>query len=545
MIAGLQKKAITTPARWVQEYIRNVDGTPMSFKRFPWQKEMIDSTAPHNVAAKGAQLGISHAVLCRGMCANDLEKRDVLYVLPSMHPHGSDFSSARFDTLVNASPHLKSIYDKSNVGHKSTSTNNFYIRGGQSRTGGKSVPAGLLVQDEIDEIPRDFIVLVRERLSGQDYKQEWDISTPTIPDHGIDKLWQESTQEHFWFPCPSCTLNGKSRWIHLTYPDCLVIVGDDPDSTKLLTESYLRCPLCHVKIEHKSKPDLFVPARFIAGVDGKEKRGFHINQLYSTTVTPGEVAASATRAEFSDLEKQEFLNSKMGQAYASAGSRITEDAVNACKSSHLNGATRRTHDVVTMGVDVGAWLHYEIDEWHIGDTVGNDVNSNSTPRVLKTGKVRSFEELGTFMVEFGILMCVVDAMPETRKAFEFSQQFWGWVRMCYYAQGVTGKMLNETKWGNGEPIINVNRTSWMDQALGRFKVKKILLPMDVPFEYVEHIKTPSRIWTRNKDGNPVASWKTPDNKHDHHAHARTYAEIALPLALSVGTNEDIGSPMDD
>lgn len=554
MVAGLQKKAATIPSRWTLDRVRNVDSTACSFRRFPWQKEMLDSKAPHNCACKGAQLGISHCVLCRAMFANDVEKRDVLYVLPALHPDASNFSNARFDVLVKASPYLSDIYDRGNVGLKRTSTNCFYIRGAQSRSGGKSVPAGFLALDEIDEIPKWFITLVRERMSGQEVKTEWDISTPTVPEHGIDKLWLESTQEHFFFPCPSCSTSGPNgstqpRLIqlfitNLAQPECLEIVGDDPDSTRTLTESYLKCPECGAKLEHKAKPELFKEARFIAAVAGKEKRGFHVNQLYSTTVTPGEVAAAALRASYSEIESQEFWNSKMGRAHAPEGAKVTESIVNQCRGTHLNGQAMPAHSVVTMGVDVGSWNHFEICEWKLGDFIGDDPNTMATPRVLKTGKVRSFEELDTFMLDYRINMAVVDSMPDTRKSYEFAQRFWGFVKMCYYSMGVQGKVLVESSWEKGEPIINVNRTFWMDVALGRYKSNRIILPQDLPQEYVEHVRTPTRIIRFNKDGNPVASWFTPDGKADHHAHARTYCEIALRLALSMGQNEDIDNPLD-
>lgn len=539
LIAGLQRKAAVTPSRWTLEHVRNLDGTGCSFDRYPWQREMLESRAPHNCAIKGAQLGISQCVLCRAMFANDVEKRDVLYILPALHPDASNFSNARFDALVQASPYLRDIYDRGNVGLKRTLTNNFYIRGAQSRSGGKSVPAGFLVRDEMDEIPKWFLKLVMERMSGQLVKTLWDISTPTIPEHGIDKQFAESTQEHFFFPCPRC-----SRQVELTFPECLEIVGDDPDSTRTLTESYLKCPACQGKLHHGEKAEMFRSAHFVPAVTGKEKRGFYVNQLYSSTVTPGEFAADALRSNYSEIDAQEFWNSKVGKAHAPEGSKITEALVNACRTSHLNGNTQAIHSVVTMGVDVGSWLHFEICEWKLGESYGNDPNSMATPRALRVGKVRSFDELATFMMDYRINMCVVDSQPDTRKAFEFSQKFWGFVKMNYYAQGVTGKMLVESKWDQGEPIINTNRTSWMDVALGRIKSNRILLPQDLPQEYVEHMRTPTRIIKFNKDGNPVASWYTPDGKADHHAHARTYCEIALPLALSMGQNEDIDSPLD-
>lgn len=540
LIAGLQRHAVKSPSRWAEEYVKNPDGSGINFRRFPWQREMLDSRATYNVAAKGAQIGVSHMALMRGICANDMEHRDVLYVLPNMNPLGSDFSSARFDAMVRASKHLQSLYTQgSNVGHKSTTTNSFYIRGAQSKAGGKSIPVGMLVLDEINEIPKEFIPLVMERLSGQEEKLTWAISTPTVPDHGISKLWEESTQEFFCFPCPHC-----SKWINLTFPESIHIVGDDPDSLVTLTESYLKCPECQGQLDHKQKPELFAKAHFVPTVGGKDKRGFYVNQLYSTTVTPGEIAAAAIRAQLSDIDAQEFHNSKLGQAHAPKGSKLTDQEIERCKGTHLNGQLEPTWQIVTMGVDVGAWCHWEVVEWRLGDSYGVDVNTDAVGRVLACGRVRTFDELDALMIRWRVHFAVVDAMPETRASFAFSQRFWGAVKLCYYAQGVQGKILTESKWGQGEPVVNVNRTAWLDQSLGRVKRAQLILPMDVPFEYIDHLKAPCRIWKRDSSGNPVAYYETPDKKHDHHAHARNYSEVALALAASLGGNKDISSPLD-
>jgi hypothetical protein len=45
-----------------------------------------------------------------------------------------------------------------------------------------------------------------------------------------------------------------------------------------------------------------------------------------------------------------------------------------------------------MGVDVGSWFHYEIDQWFLPDAgiPGTDLNIMSRCRVLKYGKVPRF-----------------------------------------------------------------------------------------------------------------------------------------------------------
>lgn len=531
---GLRRRGIITPSAWAVEYRRTPQGGPWLLERFPWTREMMNSKAEFNLACKGAQLGITELGLSVGFFYNDIKGVDVLYVLPNKSPDASDFSSARFDAAVIASPHLSGLYDRSNVGHKRAGTANFYIRGGQSRAGLKSVPVGVLILDEIDEMDQDNIPLALERTSGQFEKLVWAISTPTLNNHGIAKLFQESSQERFVFQCPRCSV-----WIDLTFPECLQVVGDDPDSTVVLKESYLKCSHCHGRIEHGDKVALFKNARWVAGVTGKEKRGFSINQLYSTTVHPGHVAASWLKAQTNPADEQEFWNSKMGQPHETAGAKVGDAQLDAVTRDHVNGQTNaRAGTVVTMGVDVGKFLHFEVDEWQVGITDG-DINVGSFPRILKAGKCRDFDELDTLMADYDVHVCVIDAHPERRKAFEFALRWYGKVKMCLYSRGVSGKAYHEQASDIGEPLISVDRTSWLDQAIGRFRNCKISLPKDVGFEYRDHIKALARIWQKDADGNPVGTYVTPGGKADHHAHARNYAEIALPIACNMSVANDI------
>lgn len=548
IIAGLNSRSITTPSRWAQAHARNQDGSHISYRKYPWQREMLDSKAPWNVAAKGAQMGVSRMALLRGMAANDLENRDVLYVLPNMHPLGSDFSNTRFDGEVRASTYLTELYISSNVGLKQTATNFFYVRGAQSKAGGKSVPAGFLIIDEINEVPKEFLPLVRERMSGQDLKTEWDISTPTLPECGISKLWDESTQEYFMFPCPHCSTSGaggptKPKLIHLTYPECLEIVGEDPDSPLVLKQSYMKCPDCKGRLEHSTKAELFKDAHFVPSVNtDKDKRGFHVNQLYSATVTPGEFAASAIRSRFSEADAQEFWNSKLGLAHVTDGAKVTDEMLEKCKRNYVNGTFEDSLVVRTLGVDVGSRMHFEIDEWWIPQDVDPaDPNASCVPKVVACGFVHDPSQLDALMSDWRINAAVIDAMPETRMSFAFAQRWAGHVKMCYYAQGTHGRILTEGKFQNGEPVVNANRTAWLDCALGRFRSESILLPLDLPFEYQEHVKVMARVWKRAANGEFVVSYENQD-KADHHAHARVYAEMALYFALGIGTHQRIRSP---
>ena len=83
----------------------------------------------------------------------------------------------------------------------------------------------------------------------------------------------------------------------------------------------------------------------------------------------------------------------------------------------------------------------------------------------------------------------------------------------------------------------------MDLSLGRFHRQRIVLPRDLSQRAQLHLKTPVRVTKKDKSGNTVAKYVTGENDADHMAHARTYSEIALPLALKVGAAHDTRSPL--
>lgn len=537
--AGLSRKSITTCSQWAEKY-RILGGKdfpgPWRFKHHPWLKDMHDSQAPMNVGKKSAQMGYTETVLNLTFFKIDIERVDCLYVLPSKTPDASDFSTGRFDPALELSPHLINLFsDVKNIGHKRAGPTNLYIRGSKSRSQLKSIPVGFIVLDEVDEMVERNIPLAMARQDGQLTKNAWAISTPTIPTFGIDELFGQTTQEHFFFKCPGC-----SRLIELEFPKSLVVTGTDLFDPNL-ENSHLVCLHCKCKLEHKNKSEWLETGRWIPSYTDREERGFYIHQQYSPTVTPYELAKASIKAEFNPADEQEYWNSKGGLAHTVDGAKLTDEMIKACYGPYKKREIKNV-GFTTMGVDVGKWIHYEIDMWFPPEYVKNDINLESLCRVVTMGKVQSFEELDVFMKEFRINFCVIDANPERRKAFEFASRFWGYVKMCFYGRGIQGKQIHINNVdSSGEPTITVDRTSWLDMSLGRFRSKRIELPMDTDLEYIMHLKSLVRVYEKDQDGNPVGKYIKKERDEDHLAHARNYAEIALPFACSIGQNQDISN----
>jgi hypothetical protein len=505
---------------------------PWSFKYHPWAREMHDCDAEMMIGQKGAQLCFTEVALNKSYYNIDVHGNSVLYVLPTSTPDASNFSTSRFDPALELSPHLRGLFsDVKNIGHKRAGSANMFLRGSRSRNQLKSIPVSFAAIDEVDEMVQKNIPLIFERMSGQLTQQSFLLSTPTIEHFGINAYYQQSSQDHFFFVCPHC-----SRLTEFTFPECLEITAEHYSEPRI-RDSFLKCKECQHKLSHEDKPSyLAKTGRWVSGYTDRMMRGFHVNQMYSSTVKPYQIASSYLKGQESPADEQEFWNSKMGMPHEPEGARLSDANIHDCMGSFGMVKSAPPHALVTMGVDVGKWLHYEVTQYGLSSW-GTDVSLSAEGKLLKTGKVQHFEELDALMKQFKVNFCVIDANPERRKAFEFAQRHFGHVRLCFYGRGVNGKAI--TMHNQEQHTLTVDRTSWLDLSLGRIRNQKIRLPVDVPIEYKEQLKALVRITEKDKDGNPVAKYiKTGE---DHFAHARNYNEIALQLAASFAQNQDIGN----
>jgi hypothetical protein len=512
---------------------------PWRFTYHPWLREVHDAKTQEVVILKAAQMGFTEALLNVSLYYIDIERRNVLYVLPTKTPDATDFSVSRFDTAINLNPRLHELFGQTrNVGHKRAGTANLWIRGSNSRSGLKSLPVSLMVFDEYDEMNMENMVLAEARTDGQIGELSWRVfklSTPTSPDYGVSALYEDSTQEHFFFPCPHC---GKQ--IEFLFPESLVITSDDVNDIKI-KDSHLVCLECKQKLEHSEKKyflskGVWIPTKVV----NQDRRGFHISQLYSSSdkTTPWRLASAFIKSQTDNLEAQDLYNSKMGIAYVPPGHRVELSEVEEAKSrsNRLKNDPAPKNKWITMGADVGEpWIYYEVDSWSF-PKLSHDLNIAAECQVLTAGKVLSFHELGNIMKQWQVLMAIVDAQPERRLAYEFACQFNGHVKLCFYTNNISNRMINIAE-GEGTYQVSVDKTSWLDVALNRFHNNSISLPKDLESEYGQHQRGLVRRYRKNNAGNTVGYYQKVGP--DHFADARCYSEIALPVAASFATNEDI------
>jgi len=502
---------------------------PYSWRWHPWVRELHDSWTPESYVMKGAQLGVTEVAINRSFYTLDVLKRDVMYVLPTATAAG-DFSKTRFASALSLSPYIGDMFtDVNSVQLKRAGANSLYIRGSKSRTGLKSAPVSELVLDEVDEMDIDrVLVLAKERLSGQIHKHTWGISTPTVPEHGIHKLFIDSTQEHFQFRCPGC-----NQFIELIWPDNIAIVGEYGSDPRC-AESYLKCCKCGKRLEHAEKPNYLADGRWIATKTNPNIRGFHINQLYSFTVSPGELVSAYLKSRNDELASTEFFNSKLGLPFVGAGARITGEMVNNAIRDYSVADLRPAfagERLITLGIDQGIINYAVVCEWKQVTPDLSDVSSAFTCRVLWAGSYpgEDWSPLYQLMREWQVLYAVVDWQPETNEARRFARKFSGYAGLCRYERGKSPREIATSDEDSGAPLHKVDRSSWLSTSLGRFKCNPttIELPRDLPGPFASHIQCLVRTYERDDDGAVSVVYKTTGDGVDHYAHALNYAEIAL------------------
>jgi len=541
-VQALELTTLKRCSRWAEK-VRFIPNTitkklsPWTFIYHPWLKQLHDDNSQEIAIQKAAQMGFSEYAINRTLFYLSELKRDVIYALPNQTPNAGVFSKARLNPSVETSPYLADLFRKvKSESHKMTRDNcNLYITGAKSRMGFKEKPCSLILLDEVDEMTDEAINLARYRLSGNIEKQLIALSTPSVEGMGVNVLYEESSKNQFMFRCPHC-----SKSITLAYPSCLVICGDDIMDPRV-SESHLICPECKHKLEHKDKPTFLKKSWWQPLHPDRNVSGYHINQLYSYTQSPVDLAMQFLRGRFSLQAMIEFYNSSLGLTYETEDTKLSDKQINDQIRGFMNDDLKRASKfkMIVMGVDVGQQRH------HVS-ILGLNLNPNAKTRditvaaegeLLYHGTVGEIEELRQLMHKWRPRKVVIDAQPDLKKVATICKAFTGLAYACYYK---TGKTTKEITLGNVDSFtLSVHRTYWVDAALDMVRSKRLTLPSDLSLEYRSHLKAIVKKYDVDNDGNLTANYITRSKESDHFCHSLTYCLISCGLLSGSGSNSDL------
>ncbi len=495
------------PLIWIHANKLKLGGGPYKVARHEYQQGLFEEDHRKQVCIKGAQMGITEVWVLKtlhGMIHGQYPA-GALYLFPTQNDVG-DFSKARFDPLIGENPGIGVYVQSTDSQHIKRVGNGFlYLRGARATKaiGGekkssaqlKSIPVDRIVFDERDEMSDDMVTLAEERVSHSEIQELMYLGTPTIPDFGVDKMFQVSDQRVWQIKCKAC---GKETCLELEFPNCVQM---NPK-----TERWFRaCRKCGKEIFPKDgRWEPLYPER------SKDLVGWWISQLNSTYIDPGKILRLYEEPPHGDLS--EIMNSKLGRAYIAAENRLTANLVWGCCGEDYMKA--RADGPSFMGVDVGKILHVVIGE-------------RTTRKLLKVTKairVTSFHDLHDLARKFNVKCMVIDYKPEIRKVRELQESERFPVYACDYVERKTGS----ASWDENDMFVKVNRTEICDathEAVinpGRLELPK---KNDEMREYVKEMCNMAKtLITDPITGGKEYRYRTLGA--DHYRHATNYAYLA-------------------
>lgn len=483
-------------------------GDVVDFTRYPYLAEIIDQHCRKTTIIKGAQMGFTVACILRCLEEARTENlRGILYLFPT-DGEVQDFSKARFSPLMAQNEHVWGSDVVGNVdaaGLKEIGSSFIYFRGAGQKGGAKqksmsklkSMPVDRLYGDERDEMDDSRWDAAEKRLDGSTCPEQTILSTPTIPDYGVDLEYQASDQSSVQWRCATC--NG---WTCLedTYPECI--------AEPLNGEPFYLCGKCRGQLKRSRmewvarKPEL-----------SKAHRGFWASQLCSPTKTPADIIRAAAEATERG-RMREFYNQTLARPYAEVEDQITQQQLEDLLTDEPRPL--RHEGPAAMGVDPGKPHWYEIRV---------RISDKDTVQIAR-GRADTFDELAQIAKKYNVESGVMDQGADTSSVIDFCRNHPGWYGCLY----VNAKKT-DPDWIHDERLVKVGRTWLLDESHRAIVGKRVKFYAKDEFwadQFVPQMMNLKRIVIEDDEtGQREARWVvTGGRKNDHLRHANAYAHLA-------------------
>ena len=500
-----------SPFYWAEHNHIMLPAGPYSIKNHEYQVDILNAREKIKCAKKGAQLGITESEVLstlHGLIFNRYTS-GVLYLFPTADDV-SEFSKARFAPLIadNYNAIGKYVHTTDSATIKRINRALLYLRGARATSdidGSKkdssklrSIPVDKLVFDECDLMDPKMIDLALERISHSSIQEQVYLSTPSIPDFGIDKLYQNSDQRLWMIKCRHC-----NEWtcLEIEFPE-LIVQHEDGSGMRL-------CRKCKKEIyPHDGQWCAQFPSR-------KNNAGWWISQLNSIYVDPWKILQMFLNPPNGNI--QEVYNSKLGMAYIAAENRLQASELWPLCSTEPSPLSHE--GPCAMGVDVGNNFHVTIitrptdKSYEIIKVV--DVGSN---------KMDDFSPLHDLAMQYNVKSCVIDFAPVQQKVRAFRESEGFPVFGCIYQEHQRGP----ASWDVVDGIVRINRTEICDQTHSLCTTKgKLKIPRRSPNveDWVDQMCNIAKVLEENKDTGSK-EYRYRKLGADHYRHSLNYAILA-------------------
>ncbi len=515
---------------WCKEKIF-IRGNPWSLDRHEYLREIYQAleTEPYFVARKAVQVGLTTAVLAEGLYRCDKHGMTVVYFMPT-GGLGADVSDDRVGRMLSESPDLEAATKergrrgRDNKGLRHIGAGAIYMRGLFAETHVASIDADLVALDEIDIADQENRQDAVGRVEHSELQHIREICRPTVPEYGIDEIFQRSDQRYYHLICPECgertcldlALDNTGR---VPIPQAFMRVPDGAAWAAPGQEYYRGCLSCQAPLDMSA-------GEWIPENPGARIRGYHVSALYTQVQSPHYPDPAdrimALIADADTTRKRRYVvTSIFGLPFGAGARRVTDKMLNRATGSH----GFRSGDASYIGVDQGDILHVVVAE----------KNAMGALEIIGAYITDLWADLFDIYERHNGVMFVGDAMPEKSEMRRTAIELDGYI--CYYSRG---KALTEGEEAGPRDTtvkkLTIDRADSLDETVRGLDEQAILLPNPKHLddeELVTHEKVRGQLKRLTKvlkeDAQGITRWEYAKGVPNHFGMALNYARLAAEI----------------
>ncbi len=497
----LKKLSAANAAAFVYENkIQNENQKFIEFDNHRFLLQPYMDKSKRQVARKSTQVGWSTLAIIRAIHIANYLQANVIYTLPSKSVV-KDFVTPKVDPLIETNPIIKAMIGQTDsTALKAVGKRFIYFRGSWEQGSAITISGDVLINDEYDRSNQLVLETYKTRLDASalnnpDFGYEWHFSNPTTPGAGVDQLWDESDQKHWYIRCSRCNKDQYLEW---------------PDNIDIERACYI-CKHCKRPLSQVDRKNGAWFAHRASDISG-----YWINQLMVPWIPAEKIIRNSKQ------NAANFHNFTLGLPYVASEDRITGEMI---KSAIILEENPRTD--VAIGVDIGITKHYVI-----GNRFG----------IFRIGTCQTWEELEDLRNRYSAYM-VIDAMPMPDPVLRLVQKYPGKIWMNYFSENK--KQLDVIEWGEHDRagVVYSDRTKIIDAIVADIRTQDIVfnIPPEGLAEYIKHAESMYRVVTEEltpdggKTGKVTQRWLTIGSRADHFIFATIYWRIAMQQTLARGS----------
>jgi len=495
--------------------IRNEKGQRIEFSQHLFLLDVYTDQSKVIVIRKASQVGASTFAILKEIHGAKFQGINQIHTLPSDRDVW-EFVPTKVDKILKTN---RIGLDKNSAEIKGIGKGFVYYKGTFTEKAPIIISSDRNIYDEVDKSKMPIIGEYASRMAHSTIGEEIYISTPTVPDFGIDAIFNQSDQKHWRFNCPHCNCRQHMEW----------------DANIDLEKGIYVCQRCRKEITLR---DIMSPDDEKAGWEAKYEdmpySGYWISQMMCWDAKHIVQEYHEAMEGMKGKDEKYFYNYVLGLPYLSAEQKVDASLF---YRSQTNKEPDRTGWNI-MGMDAGKENHV---------IIGNERSGVFWIGVLKDRPNKTRWQQAEELIEFyNVRVGVVDAQPYTEDAQALAGKFPYRVYLNFFKDDP--KMLEVMRFGDerekrpekfeDEIKVLTSRNRIYDDTISALMRGEIpfSMPKDAPtFQLlIKHAQTVYARTVTDKFGQEKREWA--NLGADHLWTALIYWHIAMKKRLKYEPN---------